>query len=280
MGEDLIIDTLEASVDSTSALSGFHPEQYSGFFSDNNLLHTELPYRTWGESAEPLPYQLWRDDVVSFSLIICMAILVFAFNKTRKQLRQQTKDFFAAPREHTGLFAIETGYEVQARILIIFIMSFMGGLAMFSYAQYRFHTFLDQLSPHWLLGTYIVSCMVMLFTKQIITNFINWIFFPKSQQKLWHDSASYLIFVEALHFFPLLLTFIYFHLPFAKTIWIFLFILLIFKIILSFKAYSIFFSKKHGIFHLFAYLCALELMPLLALWKLLAIVTENLVVKY
>ena len=85
----MIIDTLEASADSTSTLSGFHPKQYSGYFSDNNLLHTELPYRTWGESAEPLPYQLWRDDVVSFSLIICMAILVFAFNKTRKQLRQQ-----------------------------------------------------------------------------------------------------------------------------------------------------------------------------------------------
>ena len=273
-------DTLEANADSISAYSNFHPEQYSGYFSDNPELHMELPYRTWGESATPLPYQLWRDDLVTGSLILCMAMLVYAFNKTRKQLIQQTKNLLSAPREHTGLFAVETGYEVQARILIILILSLLGGLAMFAYAQYRFRTQLEQLSPHWLLGIYVTSFAVMLFAKRILTSFVNWIFFPKSQQKLWSDNISYLISIETIFFFPLLLTFVYFDLSFVKTIWIFLFILLIFKFILSFKVYYIFFAKKHGIFHLFAYLCALELMPLLALWKLLALVTEGLIVKY
>lgn len=280
MEEWFATDSVEESIDSTSMLCGFHPEHYAGYFANDTLLHTELPYHSWGESATPLPYLLQRDDLVSSCLILCLFMLVYAYNKTRKQLRRQTKEFFTAPRAHVGPFAVETSYEVQARILIIFILSFMGGLAMFSYAQYRFHTDLEQLSTHWLMGIYVTSFLVMLVIKRIITNFVNWVFFPKSQQKMWQDNASYINSIEALHFFPLLLAFIFFHLPFEKTILFFLFILLIFKFILSFKAYGIFFAKSHGIFHLFAYLCALELMPLLALWKLLAIVTENLVVKY
>ena len=251
-----------------------------GFFKNNPMLHTELPYRGMGRSAVSVPYMLSRDDLVTSSLLLCFLILVYVINKTRRQLIQQTKDFFFAPKEHNGLFAVETSIESRARLFVIFQLCLMGGLLVFAYAQYRLDFFLGQLPPRLLLGIYVGSFVVYFVLKRILNSFINWIFFPKSQQKLWNDSNSYLISVESLVFFPFALIFVYFNLPFEKSIWMFLILLLIIKILYAFKTLTIFFPKSYGLFHLFAYLCALELMPLLALWKLLAIVTENLVVKY
>ena len=250
------------------------------FFSKDPAYHPELPFRSTGESAVPLPYMLWRDDWVTGSLLLCLVILVLTINKTRQQLRQQTKDFFFAPKENKGLFAVETTIEGRARLFMTFQLCLLGGVMMFAYSQYELDFFLGQLSPRWLLGIYVLSFIAFFFLKKIMSAFVNWIFFPKSQQKLWNDNYSYLISVESILFFPLALTFVYFRLPFEKVVWIFLFILLIIKILLAFKTYRIFFSKSYGLFHLFAYLCALEIMPMLALWKTLAMVTENLIVKY
>ena len=258
----------------------FSPELYQGFFRSNTLLHPELPYRSMGQSAVPVPYRLSHDDLVTSALIFCILILIYVLNKTRRQLMQQTHDFFVSPRERTNLFGVETGIEVRSRLFNILLLSLMGGLSMFAYAQYELQFFLGQLSPRWLLGIYVTSFLLFFFIKRILSSFVNWIFFPKSQQKIWNKTFSYLISVESLLFFPLLLTFVYFQLPFEKAVWIFLFILLTIKILLAFKTFTIFFPKSYCLFHLFAYLCALEIMPLLALWKSLAIVTENLIVKY
>ena len=97
-----------------------------GFFQHNPLLHPELPYRSQGMSAVPVPYALWRDDLVTTSLLLCLIVLTYVINKIRVQLKQQTKDFFFAPREHTGFFAIETSIETRSRLFLIFLLCLMG----------------------------------------------------------------------------------------------------------------------------------------------------------
>ena len=251
-----------------------------GFFHSKPMFHPELSYRSQGMSATPVPYMLWRDDLVTGSLLVCLILLVRSFNNIRHKLHQQAKDFFFAPREKSSLFAVETSIELHSRSILILQLCLMGGLFMFAYAQYQFNFFLGQLSPRWLLGIYVSSFIGFFIVKRILNGFVNWIFFPKSQQKLWKDCYTFLISSESIVFFPLLLIFIYFRIPFEKAALIFVFILLIFKILLAFKTYHIFFPKSYCLFHLFTYLCALELMPLLALWKSLAIVTESLIVKY
>ena len=252
----------------------------AGYFKDNAMLHPEVPHHNVGRSAVPISYLLSRDDLVTGSLLLCFLILVYVVNKTRRQLTQQTKDFFSTPKERTGLFAVETTIESRSRLFIIFQLCLMGGLLVFTYAQYSLDIFLGQISPRLLLGLYVCCFVAYFVVKRILNAFVNWIFFPKSQQKLWNDSYSYLFSVESLLLFPFALIFVYFNLPFEKGIWMFLFILIIIKILLTFKTLKIFFPKSYGLFHLFAYLCALELMPMLALWKVLAFITDNLIVKY
>ena len=255
-------------------------ELFAGFFYDNPMLHPELPYRSYGMSAMPVSYQLWRDDLVTSLLLVSFLILVYVINKTRRKLIQETRNFFYAPKEHTGLFAVETGLEWQSRVFIILQLCLICGLLVFAYVHQHFNIFSGQVTPRMLLGIYVGSFILYFLLKRILSGFINWIFFPKSQQKLWHDSNSYLISVESILFFPCAIIVIYFDYSYEKSFWMFLFLLFIIKILLAFKTLKIFFPKSYGIFHLFAYLCALELMPLLALWESMAYITYNLIVKY
>lgn len=251
----------------------------SDFFKGNPLIHPELPPRNQGVSATPLPYALSNDNLVTIGLLTCMLMLIFVVNKTRRQLRQQTKDFFVAPRQHNGLFAVETNIEGWAHVFTVFQLSLMGALSMFAFSQYELNIFLGQISPRWLLGVYLASFLSFFIVKRVLTRFTNWVFFTPFQQQVWSEINSYMFTIECIIFFPLLLTFVYFRTPFIKTCIVFLIMLILVKLLLAFKARQIFFPKFYGFLHLFAYLCALEIMPLLALWKSLDIVTENLIVK-
>jgi len=258
----------------------FDPQQYAGFFRDNTTLHPELPYRSFGESAVSLPYMLRNDNLVTGSLLVCLILLVYAVNKTRRQLVQQTKKFFFAPRQRSRMFAAETSIESSSRRYLYLQLCILGGVMIFAYSQNKYDNFLGQLSPRMLLLTYLAGFFVCILGKRLLISFVNWVLFPKNKQKTWNDIYSYIVSVESIVFFPLALAYVYFQLSYETALSLFIFIFFIIKILLAFKTYYIFFRKSYGLFHLFVYLCALEVMPLLAIWKTLAIVTDSLIVKY
>ena len=263
-----------------TATEQFDPEQYAGFFRGNTSLHPELPYRSVGESAVPLPYMLRNDNLVTVSLLLCLMLLVYSFNKTRRQLLQQTKDFFFPPRQKSSTFAAETSIEGSARRFMNLQLCLLGGVMLFGYSQNKFDNFLGQLSPRMLLVSYIGGFAAYILLKRLLILFVNWVFFSKKKRKIWNDIYSYIVSVESITFFPLALAYVYFQLSYETTIALFFFLFIITKFLLAFKTYYIFFRKSYGLFHLFVYLCALEVMPLLAIWKTLVIVTESWIVKY
>lgn len=250
------------------------------FFKDNSMLHPELKVTSQGHSAVPVPYALWRDDWVTSALLVCFIILVYVVNRTRRQLVQQAKDFFFAPHERQGLFAVETAIETHASLFMVLQLSLMGGLMAFAYAQYTLDLFLGQISPYQLLVLYVGCFLAYFAVKRIMAGFVHWVFFEKNQQKQWSDSYNFLITVESILFFPLALIFVYFNISILQAALVFGILLVIFKILLMYKCYAIFFQKFYCLFHLFAYLCALELMPMLALFKSLLIVTDSLIIKF
>jgi hypothetical protein len=50
--------------------------------------------------------------------------------------------------------------------------------------------------------------------------------------------------------------------------------------LLLYKTFLIFFPKFYGTLHLIVYFCTLEIMPLLAVFKVLIRVTDELIVKF
>lgn len=251
-----------------------------GFFKDNPLLHPELQVTHHGHSAVPVPYMLWRDDWVAGSLLFSFVLLIYVINHLRRKFVQQAKDFFFPIQNKPTLFAEETAFEAHAVFFMIFLLSLLGGILSFIFAQYTLDLFLSQVSPYLLLFIYTGCFLAYFLLKRMASRFVNWIFFEKHQQEAWNEATSFLISIECVLIFPLALVFVYFNIPIIHTVVVLGFIVLLVKILLVYKCYSLFFPKLVCLFHLFAYLCALELVPMLALWKSLTFITDNLIIKY
>ncbi|MDE7166581.1 MAG: DUF4271 domain-containing protein [Bacteroidaceae bacterium] len=247
-----------------------------GFFHQNPLMHTEVPYRSPWHHVERIPYRLTDDNLIIGSLLLYLVILVAIIVNSRNRLAQQAKDFFFTQKEQPTHLTAETGFERYVYPLAIGLLCLIGGLFTFAYVRYGLGMLPDPRSDRQLLAIY-AGCFAGYFViKWLFSSFINWIFFSKPQQKNWTSNNRFLFIVESISFFPLVTVVVFLQIPFEKSILISLCLVLIVKILLSFKTQNIFFPKIYGCFHLFAYLCTLELMPIACLWKVLALVTRNL----
>lgn len=251
------------------------------FFQDNPHYHPELPFHSYGYIAEPLPYRLWRDDILSSLLLLIFVLLLLLINRTRSFIREQSHDFLFTPHmSQTFSTSVTTSLEYGTRVFLTFVLSMVGGLCFFSYIQMQYTIFMGQLSPYFLLGLYTVCFLLFFSTKRLLLNFVNWVFFDKIKRHFWNQSYNFLYMVETLLLLPIIAIYIYFSIPTKMSLLAILFVVVLVKVMLLYKSYQIFFPKIYGILHLLSYLCALEIMPLVALWALLSAVTDNMIVKF
>ena len=105
---------------------------------------------------------------------------------------------------------------------------------------------------------------------------INWIFFDEKKNKQWIRFFLFLIVVEGVSLLPLVFLQTYFHLSVKNSAIYAILIVILIKMLSSYKIYAIFFHKKVGVLQFFLYFCALEITPFLALWGVLDMVSSEL----
>ena len=251
-----------------------------GFFQRNPLIHPEVTTNQTGFSGIPRSYQLWHDEWVTLFVLIIFLLLVIMLKRTRYNILSQTKDFFFPSKNTDKEDNAGISIKYQASLFMMFVLSVMGGLGMFIYTQRMLKLFLGQISPYMLIILYIFIWILYFVTKILLSRFVNWIFFDKTKIMAWQKACFFLITTESLLFFPVIITTVYFNLSPHISLWILLTIGVIIKILLLYKTFLIFFPKIHGTLHLIVYFCTLEIMPLLAVFKVLIRVTDELIVKF
>ena len=161
-----------------------------------------------------------------------------------------------------------------------FILSIQGGLGVFVYMQKEKHLFLGQIPPYIFIGIYIAIWMLYFIFKNLMLTFVNWIFFDKTKRANWRKSYFFLYAAETLFFLFVIISTIFLNLAPVVPLWIILIIGLLIKFLHLYKTFLIFFPKIYGTLHLIVYFCTLEIMPLLAVLKILIRVTDELIVKF
>lgn len=256
------------------------PDFYrENFFSGNRFWQSEVSANTLGLEAEPLPYLLRRDDWVTGLLLVCFFFLMIVVSGGKRYFRQQFRNFFFPMRSADEYSVVETGSEKRYMTFLVFQTSLVFGLLFFDYVQDAVDVFTGRFSPHLLLGVYASVCLLYFGVKRLLYGFVNWIFFDKIQRVKWNRSTALVIVLEGTVLFPLALITVYFDMPLRTVAVCFLSLLACLKFLLFCKAFSIFFRDLHGFLHLIVYFCALEMMPLLVLWKILVYITDNLIIK-
>ena len=244
------------------------------FFSNDSLYHPELDGGRYGVAGDPVPETLSNDSLISGLLILCFLLMTLAFSRISGFIGRQIKDFFYVQKgEHS---VEETGDEIKFQIIFSIITCFICSLLYYLYVLTLVDNTFIFSTEHLLLGVIFLMMAAYFLLKFLLYAIVNNIMFDGSKNKKFLTSLIFLISMEGVLLFPVLLLCAYFQFPIQNAaIYTFL-VVFFFKILIIFKTYIIFFAQKAFYVQIFLYFCALEMVPLLSLWGGLAVIVNHL----
>ena len=248
------------------------------FFSNDSLYHPELEGGRYGVAGDPLPYVLASDHIITCLLLICFVVTALAFSFCRQFIYHQLKDFFYIPK----LDAMQkpTSVEVQALIFFGIQTTLVFSLLYFFYVKtYVADTFI--LSDEYLIIALIFLLILAYFIlKYIIYSSVNLTFFNSKKNGQWNLTYLFLTAMEGLTLFPSVLLLTYFDTRPQIIAYYCIFILILVKILAFYKCYIIFFRQNALFLQIILYFCALEIIPMMALWGGLEVMVNVLKINF
>ena len=256
------------------------PQYYKeSFFAKDSLYHPELRGGRLGVAGDPMPYTVSGDNIVTSAIVISFVLGLIALSRTRHYLVHQAKNFFYRSHREDADFS-ETSGEVRSQLYLLFNTCFMVGILYFFYNDNYMHETITLSSPYQLLAIYTGFIAVYYLIKFIFYGIVNWTFYDSKKNRQWLDSYMFLAIAEGVLVFPVVLLRVYFNLSIENTVTYFLVVIIISKILLFYKTYSIFSRHFGDLLHLILYFCTLEMMPLFVLWSVLVSADNYLKINY
>lgn len=225
-------------------------------------------------TVETIPYLLRNDDWLVCILIGCSLFTLFIIARSGQYIQNQIKHLFFEQANKNLLHATKTGKEIRYTFYLNLQTGFLFALLFFYYiSQQATNPSLSITTSHLLIASYTIIIWLYGVAKVLLYRYVNWIFFDKRQQSSWNKSYFFLTSTEGVLFFPFILIMIFHHISIGSMT---LYICILFgfvKLCLSYKTFLTFFANSHGFLHFITYLCALEIVPIYALWQ--ALMTAN-----
>lgn len=227
--------------------------------------------------AHALPMTPRRSSGVSAGILCCFVLLMVVRRWRHPSFREEVRRFFIPTNHSTNREERDISSQEGVRFLMALFTSIEVSLMLFFYAyeQVAFTSIWSQ----WLLIFSLVSgCVLFIILKQLLYHFVHTVFFEPCQIRLWRSQYAFLFTVESYLLFPVMLLLVY---VLPNPLWALYAgatVILTAKFVLLLKCFSTFFRKIYCIPQLFAYLCALEIVPLLVLWRFFSIIIHSLTI--
>ena len=248
------------------------------FLADDTLYHPELAHEPFGMAGDPVPYNISNDNIISSFLLGCFILSLLAFAISKNFVVQQIKDFFHIPRRDDIKTA--TSGEVIALLFFALQNCLMLAMAYFFYVKtYVADTFIFA-EEYLFIGLIFLILFVYTFLKYPLYTLVNYTFFNGKNNGQWTHTMLILSAIEGALLFPAILFQSYFDSSPQYIIFYAVFVLVLVKILTFYKCYVIFFRKNGLFLQIILYFCTLEIIPLLALWGGLGIITNALTINY
>ena len=247
------------------------------YFAKDSLLHPELTGSSWGVAGDPIPYTIHGDNVITGILLLCFIMALVSYAHSRNFFLHQLKNFFYIPRggnnytENSGnMFLLFLNLQT---CLLLAIISY------FYTTTYLADTFiLDE--PYYLIAIYAGGFLTYFVLKSIVYQMVNHIFFESKKSRQWIWSLTFITALEGMVAFPIVMMQVYLGFSMQNVVYIFIFILILTKILTIYKCWTIFFRQMSGFLQIILYLCALEIIPLLSIVGGLTLITDQLKVNF
>ena len=256
------------------------PQYYKeGFFSKDSLFHPELEGGRYGTMGDPIPYSVRGDDVITSLLLIFFVLAVIAYSNIRGFFTRQVKNFFYMVHEGATTMT-ETATEARFQVYIVFLTSLMFSTLFYFYSLH-YHGDAYALNSQYYLILIVWAIFLFYFLlKMGLYSLVNMVFFDGKRNGQWIKSLLFVISLEGLLAFPAVIMGPYFDMPVEKVEIYFAIVLILVKLMTFYKCYIIFFRQNVVSLQIILYLCALEIVPLLALWGVLDITANSLKINF
>ncbi|MDR1004522.1 MAG: DUF4271 domain-containing protein [Prevotellaceae bacterium] len=214
----------------------------------------------------PLPYSPHADDTITLLLLGCFFLSSYILARSRQLLAAQLKNFLLH-RQRTSIFANYTGSDMRYLLLLIMQTCVLAATCLFGYFVDTTPQLHDHISTPAFIALYTLILGLYLSLKWLIYTAVGWIFLNKDTSAQWMESYSTLLHYLGFALFPFALFMLYCDLNLYATIIIGLFLVILFKILTFYKWLKLFCRNLAGCLLLILYFCALEIIPILLMYK-------------
>jgi hypothetical protein len=248
------------------------PQYYrESFFAKDTLLHPELTGGRYGVAGDPVAYTVRNDDAITCILLFCFMLPIVVFSYSRHIITHQLKAFFHPMRNDSTTFTTSR---------FMYFLGIQTCLLMgISYYFYTIHFVTDDLlidTPYILIGLFSVVCFMYIIGKQLVYHLVNTVFFDSKRNGHWTWTLAFITALEGIALFPAVILQVYFTPSFQNILFYIVFVIILTKILTFYKCWNIFFRQKGVYLQIILYLCALEIVPMLVLWGVLVMITNEL----
>lgn len=220
----------------------------------------------YGDAGMPVGYFIKNDDLASALLLLNFFIMAIIAIGSYRYISASLKDFFHI-RQRSNLFAERSDTEMKGRWLFAMQSCVLLAVLYFCYMQDHLIGTAPSHSPHSLLLLLIVYCCSGYYLKYLLARIVGSVFFDSHSIRQWSDAYLLLSMLMGAALLPLILLKVYSDYDCQSLPYVVLALGFFSEILLIYRTYRVFFSRALGLVHLFLYLCALEILPLLFLWR-------------
>lgn len=233
------------------------------FFSNDTLFQAEYTGMRNGMPGVAVPYTMRTDPYITIVLLAFMFFSTILCSRMRGMIARKFETLF-----HTLSFVSEkdTTGETCGLLALNLMSAMLISFLMFSYVQiYVSDTYLLPTEYH-LMAIFLTLVVGYKLIDALLGLIVDSVFWSGKQSLQYLKSKTFLGAMGGILLLTVVMVRVYFELSTVHTIISFVFVLFVVKILTFYKCYVIFFNSKGGIIQFFLYLCALEIIPLVALW--------------
>ena len=213
------------------------------------------------QATHLIPYATRRDDVAVIIIFVGFLLLGTVMGSVKRFLFEMMNNF-VKNRERISIFNTSTLPEKYQLFILIVITCLFAGICLFDLCIRFSPQLLEHLPSPILIGIYIGFIVLYLFIKWAFYHFLGWIFLDKETTNKCMEAYLTLIYHSCFYFLLQTMLQIYLNLPLWVCFALYLLGFLIIRIFIFFKWIKLFSVKFYGLFRLFLYFCALEIVPL------------------
>ena len=219
-------------------------------------------------TGETVPYSLINDNIIMLLFVANLLTMAYVFLMNGTSILETAKSMFYYGKQ-SNPYNDRTHITRICNILLYWQTLFYSSITLFGYMQYNKLAGINSATAYRVLPQYALLLTAALLLKGGITHVCNSILFGRQPAQEWNQSYFFTMKLLGFLLFPIVVCAIFVK-GFPKTYYtIYItFATLLYLLTTISRLIKIIFAKNRNYLDIFLYLCALEFLPIVVLWKI------------